>query len=83
LSAANEPEHEALALLTPDLAPNGPLAELLIDRGYFGSPDIGALHARGIAIRAKAWTSPELDDHAMGYRVWCDRPASGNAFAPR
>ena len=54
---ANEPEHEALALLTPDLAPYGPLAELLIDRGYLGSPDIGALHARGVAIRAKAWTS--------------------------
>jgi hypothetical protein len=54
---ANEPEHEALALLTPALAPYGPLAELLIDRGYLGSPDIGALHARGVAIRAKAWTS--------------------------
>ena len=54
---ANEPEHQALALLTPALAPYGPLAELLIDRGYLGSPDIGALHARGVAIRAKAWTS--------------------------
>src|SRR6266540_1443244 len=54
---ANEPEHEALALLTPDLAPYGPLVELLIDRGYLGSPDIGDLHARGVAIRAKAWTS--------------------------
>jgi Transposase DDE domain len=54
---ANEPEHEALAQLTPHLAPHGPLAELLIDRGYLGSPDVGALHARGVAIRAKAWTS--------------------------
>jgi hypothetical protein len=54
---ANEPEHEALALLTPHLAPHGPLAELLIDRGYLGSPAIGDLHARGVAIRAKAWTS--------------------------
>jgi hypothetical protein len=54
---ANEPEHEALALLTPSLAPYGPLAELLIDRGYLGSPDIGALHARGVAIRAKPWPS--------------------------
>jgi hypothetical protein len=54
---ANEPEHEALALLTPDLAPHGPLAELLIDRGYLGSARFGALHARGVAIRAKAWTS--------------------------
>jgi hypothetical protein len=30
----NEPEHEALGLLTPDLAPYGSLTELLIDRGY-------------------------------------------------
>jgi hypothetical protein len=54
---ANEPEHEALALLTPHVAPHGPLAELLMDRGYLGSADIGALHAHGVAIRAKAWTS--------------------------
>ena len=54
---ANEPEHEALALLAPAVAPHGPLAELLIDRGYLGSPGIGDLHARGVAIRAKAWTS--------------------------
>ena len=46
-----------MARLAPDLAPHGPLAELLIDRGYLGSPEIGALHARGVAIRAKAWTS--------------------------
>jgi len=54
---ANEPEHQALALLEPDLAPHGPLAELQIDRGYLGSPRVGALAAAGIAIRAKAWTS--------------------------
>jgi hypothetical protein len=54
---ANEPEHAALALLSPAVAPHGPLAELLIDRGYLGSPDIGALHARGVTIRAKTWTS--------------------------
>jgi len=51
---ANEPEHPALALRPRDLAPHGPLAELLIDRGYLGSPAIGALHARGVAIRATA-----------------------------
>lgn len=54
---ATEPEHQALAWLTPDLAAHGPLAALLIDRGYLGSADMGARHARGIAIRAKAWTS--------------------------
>jgi len=54
---ANEPEHEALALLTPAVTAHGPLAELLIDRGYLGSAEMGSLHARGVAIRAKAWTS--------------------------
>src|SRR5215210_4309903 len=38
---ANEPEHLVLSLVAPDLAPHGPLAELLIDRGYLGSADIG------------------------------------------
>ena len=28
-----------------------------MDRGYLGSAAIGALHARGVAIRAKAWSS--------------------------
>jgi hypothetical protein len=54
---ANEPEHEVLARLTADVAAHGPLSELLIDRGYLGSPHIGALHTQGVAIRAKAWTS--------------------------
>lgn len=54
---ANEPEHEALALLTPDVVRHGPLGEVFLDRGYLGSPWIGALHATGVAIRAKAWTS--------------------------
>ena len=54
---ANEPEHEALALLTPDVVRHGPLGEVFLDRGYLGSPQIGALHATGVAIRAKAWTS--------------------------
>lgn len=54
---ANEPEHQALALLEPDVVQHGPLAEIQIDRGYLGSPRVGALAAAGIAIRAKAWTS--------------------------
>ncbi len=54
---ANEPEHQVLAMLTPAAAQHGPLAELLIDRGYLGSPTIAALHTQGVAIRAKAWTS--------------------------
>src|SRR5215203_721792 len=35
---ANEPEHATLASLTPAVTAWGPLAELLIDRGYLGSP---------------------------------------------
>jgi hypothetical protein len=54
---ANEPEHEVLARLTDEVAAYGPLTELLIDRGYLGRPHIGLLHAQGVAIRAKAWTS--------------------------
>jgi DDE family transposase len=54
---ANEPEHQALALLTPDVLQHGSLAELFIDRGYLASVDIGPLHANGVAIRAKAWTN--------------------------
>lgn len=54
---ANEPEHQALALVEPDVAQYGPLAELQIDRGYLGSARIGPLHEDGVVIRAKAWTS--------------------------
>ena len=54
---ANEPEHDALALLTPDVERHGPLGEVFLDRGYLRSPRIGQLHATGVAIRAKAWTS--------------------------
>lgn len=54
---ANEPEHYALALVEPAVVQHGPLAELQIDRGYLGSARIGPLHAQGVTIRAKAWTS--------------------------
>lgn len=54
---ANEPEHATLALVLPSVAPHGALDELCIDRGYLASPAIAALHAAGVTIRAKAWTS--------------------------
>jgi hypothetical protein len=54
---ANEPEQHALALLTPDVLQHGSLSELFIDRGYLASVRVGELHAEGVAIRAKAWTS--------------------------
>ena len=58
---ANEPEHAALAMLTPAVTPHGPLGEVFIDRGYLGSPLIPSLDAAGVAIRAKAWTSVNGD----------------------
>jgi hypothetical protein len=58
---ANEPEHQTLAVLTPDVTRHGPLSEVFLDRGYLGSPRIGELHAEGVAIRAKAWTSRNGD----------------------
>jgi Transposase DDE domain/Transposase domain (DUF772) len=54
---ANEPEHQTLAVLEPTVTQHGPLTELQIDRGYLASPRVGALHAGGVTIRAKAWTS--------------------------
>jgi hypothetical protein len=58
---ANEPEHQALALVEPDVRQHGPLTELQIDRGYLGSVRIPALQAQGVAIRAKPWTSTNGD----------------------
>jgi hypothetical protein len=58
---ANHPEHEVVAVLTPAIAAHGSLAELFIDRGYLGSPAIATLHAQGVAIRAKAWSTPNGD----------------------
>jgi hypothetical protein len=54
---ANEPEHHALTLVEPAVVQHGSLVELQIDRGYLGSARIGPLHAQGVTIRAKAWTS--------------------------
>jgi IS5 family transposase len=54
---ANEPEHQALALLEPDVVQHGSLAEVQMDRGYLGSPRVAALAAQDVTIRAKAWTS--------------------------
>jgi hypothetical protein len=54
---ANEPEHMILATLTTQVGQHGPLSELWMDRGYLASPEIPALHARGVTIHAKPWTA--------------------------
>jgi hypothetical protein len=58
---ANEPEHATLTKVLPAVTAHGSLAELFIDRGYLASPAVAALHAAGVAIRAKAWTSRNGD----------------------
>jgi IS5 family transposase len=58
---ANEPEHATLAAVTPAVAAHGRLTELYIDRGYLASAAIAELHAAGVAIRAKAWTTRNGD----------------------
>lgn len=58
---ANEPEHHTLATLVPAAQTHGPLAELLLDRGFLPSATVAALHATGTTIRAKAWTSRNGD----------------------
>ena len=86
---ANEPEHVTLAQVLPAVTAHGPLDELFIDRGYLASPAIADLHAAGVAIRAKAWTSRNGDrfpkhafaiDLAAG-RITC--PAAQTIAIPR
>lgn len=86
---ANEPEHVTLAQVLPAITAHGTLDELFIDRGYLASPAIADLHAAGVAIRAKAWTSRNGDrfpkhafaiDLAAG-RITC--PAAQTIAIPR
>jgi transposase len=69
---ANEPEHTVLATLTTAVAQHGPLTEVWMDRGYLASPEIPALHARGITLHAKPWTARNGDrfpKHAFAIRL--------------
>jgi hypothetical protein len=69
---ANEPEHAALAALTTAVAPHGSLTELWIDRGYLASPEIPALHTRGVMLHAKPWTvrnGERFPKHAFAIRL--------------
>jgi len=86
---ANEPEHVTLAQVLPAVTAHGPLGDIFIDRGYLASPAIADLHAAGVGIRAKAWTSRNGDrfpkhafaiDLAAG-RVTC--PAAQTIAIPR
>lgn len=47
--------------MLPAVTAYGPLDELCMDRGYLASPVLADLHAAGVAIRAKAWTSRNGD----------------------
>jgi hypothetical protein len=54
---ASEPEHWVLATLTTAVARQGLLTDVWMDRGYLASPEVPALHARGVALHAKPWTA--------------------------
>lgn len=58
---ANEPEHVTMATLTNEVARHGPLTDVWMDRGYLASPEIPALHARGVAVHAKPWPARNGD----------------------
>jgi hypothetical protein len=69
---ANEPEHATLATLTTEVARHGPLTEVWMDRGYLASPEIPALHARGVVLHAKPWTArngERFPKHAFTIRL--------------
>ena len=54
---ANQAEQDAMAPLTDEAERHGLLEEVLLDRGYLGSPRIAELRARGVTIRCKPWRS--------------------------
>jgi hypothetical protein len=69
---ANEPEHVTLPTLTTAVMRQGPLTDLWMDRGYLGSPEIPALHARDVTLHAKPWTVRNGDrfpKHAFTIRL--------------
>jgi hypothetical protein len=69
---ANEPEHTVLATLTTAVSQHGALTDLWMDRGYLASPEIPALHARGVTLHAKPWTArngERFPKHAFSIRL--------------
>jgi Transposase DDE domain/Transposase domain (DUF772) len=69
---ANEPEHVVLATLTTEVTQHGALTDLWMDRGYLSSPEIPALHARGVTLHAKPWTArngERFPKHAFTIRL--------------
>ena len=81
---ANQPEHDAMAPLTDDAERHGPIAEVLLDRGYLASPRVAELSARGVTIRCKPWrtgnggrfTKEQFDIRLDEQRVICPAGAS-------
>jgi len=69
---ANEPEHVTLSTLTTAVTRQGALSDLWMDRGYLSSPEIAGLHARGVRLHAKPWTShngERFPKHAFTIRL--------------
>jgi hypothetical protein len=53
--SANEPEHEAAAVLRPDIEGHGAVAALHIDRGYLASDWVKEMHSSGKPVLCKPW----------------------------
>jgi len=81
---ANQPEQDAMAPLADEAERHGPLEEVLLDRGYLGSPRVAELRARGVTIRCKPWrsrnggrfTKEQFDLRLTEKRVVCPTGAS-------
>lgn len=54
---ANQPENEAVPLLLDAIAHYGPVAELLIDRGYVSNARVDELDRELVSIRCRPWPS--------------------------
>jgi len=53
--SANEPEHQAAAILRPDVEAHGAVDGLHIDRGYLASPWVKELYGAGKLVLCKPW----------------------------
>jgi hypothetical protein len=54
---ANHVDQEALESLATQARRHGQIDEVLLDRGYLGSPHVGLLEAEGVMVRCKPWPS--------------------------
>jgi len=84
ITAANAPEHDALAPLKADIVRQGlHIAEAHFDRGYMGSPAVTEIQAEGGEVVCKPWRSNNgrlfaKDDFKLDLRGMTIRCPAGN-----